>query len=186
MPDFKLDTPLGIFKVRTSSRGVASLDFPPLPAPRGGRAQSVETRSGTAGKIRRYFAGDPRAISGIRLDWSGYTAFEKKVLRACACIPFGRTLTYSELARRIGRPRAARAVGNALGRNRVPLFIPCHRVVRSDGNPGGFTAGPGWKARLLALEQSLTSSRKILYNPNIKKRSATWKLIASSASPKKK
>ncbi|VVC02950.1 Methylated-DNA--protein-cysteine methyltransferase [Candidatus Burarchaeum australiense] len=85
---------------------------------------------------------------------SSLTHFESLVLRAVSKIPRGETRTYSEIARAIGRPGAARAVGNALARNPMPIKIPCHRVVRSNGSPGGYS-GPGGnraKRRLLAAE----------------------------------
>ena len=69
-------------------------------------------------------------------------------------IPFGETESYAELARRIGRPRAARAVGNALGANPVPVIVPCHRVIRGDGSWGHYAFGGEMKTRLLALERA--------------------------------
>ncbi len=104
-------------------------------------------------QIRDYFAGRSVAFDvPVRLDH--LTSFQKEVLKACRRIPPGRTLTYGQLAERLGHPRAARAVGNALARNPVPLVIPCHRVVASGGQWGGFSAEAGvpLKKRLLALE----------------------------------
>ncbi len=80
------------------------------------------------------------------------TAFQQQVWRAIAAIPRGETRTYAELASAVGRPRAYRAVANACGRNPLPLFIPCHRVVGSGGNLGGFSSGVAWKRLLLGLE----------------------------------
>jgi len=82
------------------------------------------------------------------------TPFQQRVLRECARIPKGTTITYAELARRIGKPHAARAVGNALAINPLAPSIPCHRVVRSDGGLGGYSArgGTGKKALLLKKE----------------------------------
>lgn len=80
------------------------------------------------------------------------SAFEQAVWRAAARIPRGRVLSYSELAAQLGRPRAARAVGNALAKNPFPLAIPCHRVVCSDGRIGGYSAGAALKRHLLARE----------------------------------
>ena len=81
------------------------------------------------------------------------TPFQRKVWEAIAAIPAGETRTYGELARAIGRPRAYRAVANACGRNPLPLFIPCHRVVAAGGKPGGFSSGLPWKRHLLAAER---------------------------------
>jgi O-6-methylguanine DNA methyltransferase len=82
------------------------------------------------------------------------TSFEKKVLFACTKIPKGETRTYGQIAKEIGKPDAARAVGNALGKNPIAPLIPCHRVVRSDGKLGGYSArgGVGKKKRMLKLE----------------------------------
>jgi len=81
--------------------------------------------------------------------------FARKVLGATARIPFGRVRTYGDIAARIGSPRAARAVGNALGSNPVPIVVPCHRVVRAGGDLGGYGGGPERKAALLALEGAI-------------------------------
>ena len=87
---------------------------------------------------------------------STLTNFEWKVLKSALSIPLGQTRSYSWVARKIGRPQAVRAVGQALRRNPYPLIIPCHRVIQSDGTPGGY-AGKfnGRKARLLKLEQEI-------------------------------
>jgi len=84
------------------------------------------------------------------------TGFQHEVWKAIAAIRPGRTHTYSELAVAIGRPNAVRAIGTACGRNPVPLFIPCHRVVASDGGLGGFSAGLPWKKHLLRVEKALS------------------------------
>ena len=84
------------------------------------------------------------------------TLFEWSVLKATLEIPFGETRTYAWVARRIGKPRAVRAVGSALRNNPWPLIIPCHRVIRSDGSPGLYAGkDDGRKKELIALEQSL-------------------------------
>jgi O-6-methylguanine DNA methyltransferase len=89
------------------------------------------------------------------------TDFEWQVLRAALTIPLGQTRTYQWVARKIGRPKAARAVGQALRKNPYPLIIPCHRVVKSDGTPGGYAGKmDGKKARLLALEQEIARRLK--------------------------
>jgi len=97
-----------------------------------------------------YFAGGPVRFR-VRLDLSGLRPFQRRVLEACREIPYGQTVTYGELARRIGRPAAARAVGGALARNPVPLVIPCHRVIAGDGSLGGFSAEPGIRLKHLLL-----------------------------------
>jgi methylated-DNA-[protein]-cysteine S-methyltransferase len=84
-----------------------------------------------------------RLLSSVPLGFNLMPAFTKKVLAACAKIPAGKTVSYSRLAAMIGNPRAGRAVGNALAGNQVPLIIPCHRVIRSDGSLGNFSAPGG-------------------------------------------
>lgn len=106
-------------------------------------------------QIIAYFQGNnvnfPRRIPLLLLELS---PFCQTVLTACRDIPFGRVLTYAELAKKIRRPKASRAIGNALALNPLPLIVPCHRVIRSDGKTGGFTAygGAQLKQRLLKLE----------------------------------
>ncbi|MUN37549.1 methylated-DNA--[protein]-cysteine S-methyltransferase [Actinomadura litoris] len=91
-------------------------------------------------------------LAGLPLDLRGLTDFEAAVLRATATIPRGQTRPYAWVARQAGSPRAVRAAGSALGRNPVPLLIPCHRVTRSDGAVGDYVFGAEAKARLLRAE----------------------------------
>lgn len=91
----------------------------------------------------------------IEMDYSEYSEFAREVLERVAAIPYGVVSTYSMIAQEIGNPRSVRAVGNAIGRNRLPVVIPCHRVVRSDGTIGGFSSGKHWKERLLRLESAV-------------------------------
>lgn len=86
------------------------------------------------------------------MDLSGGTPFQRKVWGALRQIPYGQTRSYAWVAQRIGKPKAARAVGAACGANPIPVIIPCHRVVASDGSLGGYTAGLAWKKKLLRLE----------------------------------
>ncbi len=106
-------------------------------------------------KLRSYCSGKKVSLRRVPMDWSSLTPFQQKVLRAAAQIPCGSVETYGGIAHRIGSPHSARAVGNALGSNPFPLLIPCHRIIRGDGNIGGFSARAGvhLKERLLRLEQ---------------------------------
>jgi methylated-DNA-[protein]-cysteine S-methyltransferase len=111
---------------------------------------------GLQAKITAYFNGQNVDFStGIAVDIGNLGDFNRTVLEACSKIGFGRTTTYSQLARSIGYPLAARAIGNALARNPIPLIIPCHRVLRRDGGLGGFSAigSTDLKKRLLDFEQ---------------------------------
>lgn len=103
-------------------------------------------------ELEEYFAGG-RSQFDVPVDLSVRSDFERSVLGTLREeVPFGEVVPYGELARRIGRPKAARAVGNALGKNPVPIVVPCHRVIRSDGSLGGYTSGLEYKRRLLTIE----------------------------------
>jgi methylated-DNA-[protein]-cysteine S-methyltransferase len=102
-------------------------------------------------ELDEYFDGK-RTSFDIPIDWRLHDGFGRRVLRATARIPFGRVLTYGEVAAKAGSPRGHRAAGNALGSNRIPIVVPCHRVVRSGGNIGGYTGGVERKEFLLELE----------------------------------
>jgi methylated-DNA-[protein]-cysteine S-methyltransferase len=104
-------------------------------------------------QIDEYLRGKRRQFE-IQLDWSNQAPFALKVLRATYEIPYGEVITYGDVARKIGHPSAAQAVGGALGRNRIPLIIPCHRVVNTRRHLHGFSATGGLdtKAKLLRVE----------------------------------
>ena len=107
-------------------------------------------------QIIAYFEGKPARLNApLVLD--SLPIFTRKVLAACRKIPSGKTVSYSQLAGMIGKPRASRAVGSALARNPIPLIIPCHRVIHSDGSLGNFSAfgGTSTKKKLLALETKM-------------------------------
>jgi methylated-DNA-[protein]-cysteine S-methyltransferase len=108
-------------------------------------------------QLDEYFAGD-RTRFELKLDRRMMRGIARDVLAATARVPFGSTTTYGALAERIGRPRASRAVGNALGSNPIPIVVPCHRVLRTGGDVGGYAGGPSRKRSLLALEGSLPST----------------------------
>ena len=109
-------------------------------------------------KIVAYFdGGDPVDFTfDIPLALDHFPAFTQKVLTACRRVTFGQTITYSQLAQKAGNPFAARAIGSVMAKNPLPLVIPCHRVLRSDGKLGGFSApgGLNTKQKLLQLEHS--------------------------------
>lgn len=106
--------------------------------------------------LKRYFAGEPVDFSKVAIDFSAVDPFRRKLYEAMRTLAWGETTTYGELARRLGSTgwEGAREVGEAMGRNPVPVVIPCHRVLAAGGKIGGFTAPGGVKskAKLLALE----------------------------------
>ena len=110
--------------------------------------------AGLQDKIKAYFRGTYVEFSGVPVDLAGFSVFARKVLLACREIPLGQTVSYSHLARLAHSPKAARAAGSVMARNPMPLIIPCHRVIRSDGSVGNFSApgGQNLKQRLLDLE----------------------------------
>lgn len=108
--------------------------------------------------LERYFAGEAVEEFRVKLDWSGFSNFEVDVWRACARIAYGETASYKSLADAIGCPGAARAVGTAMSHNPCPIVVPCHRVLKSDGTIGGFSApgGIAQKRQLLDMEAAAT------------------------------
>ncbi|MFF3843792.1 methylated-DNA--[protein]-cysteine S-methyltransferase [Streptomyces sp. NPDC002328] len=103
-------------------------------------------------QVEAYFAG-ARKDFALPLDWSLISGFNRQVLRELASgVPYGSVVGYGDLARRVGQPGAAQAVGTAMGANPLPVVVPCHRVVESDGGIGGFGGGLEAKRKLLALE----------------------------------
>jgi O-6-methylguanine DNA methyltransferase len=88
--------------------------------------------------LGRFLDGKARSLSGVMLDLGGYTAFQRRVMQKARTIEWGRTVSYSGLARMSGNPKAARAVASVMRHNDFPLVIPCHRVVKKDGSVGGF------------------------------------------------
>jgi methylated-DNA-[protein]-cysteine S-methyltransferase len=116
-----------------------------------GAARDDRAFADLARDVRAYFAGRPARFDQA-VDLSDLPAFTRTVLTALRKVGFGRTTTYGELARRVGRPRAARAVGGAMARNPLPLVIPCHRVLAGNNGLGGFSADGGVSLKQTMLE----------------------------------
>ncbi len=155
-------TPVGELWAAISAQGLVAVDFP---ATRGTITQTIQ-RMGfqqvlhdpavihpTLAQIVEYLDGRRRTFE-LPIDWTVIAPFQGQALRETFAIPYGQTATYAEIAGRIGRPRAARAVGRAQATNPMPLVIPCHRVLGTDGKLHGYGAGEGLetKAWLLSLE----------------------------------
>ena len=155
-----VDSPVGELLVAASDRGVASIWFDPDPDEELDRLARIAgprvLRSPHAVEEARreldeYFAGRRRRFD-LTLDLRALPPFTVSVLRELARVPYGKTTTYGALAARVGRPRAARAVGTVMNRNRIPIVLPCHRVVGVSGDLVGYAGGLERKVRLLELE----------------------------------
>lgn len=134
-------TPRGVSLIRAGSVG--------KPATAAARRLAEQARQ----ELVEYLGGK-RAFFSVPVDLSEVPDFQRRVLETARTIPFGEARPYAWVAERIGNPRAARAVGSALGSNPVPLILPCHRVWRSDGGLGGYLFGVEIKSRLLQLERT--------------------------------
>lgn len=151
-----IQTPYGEFQVAATERGVTGIYFP-------GRSAQVNSKKIpprvrnllNRGKkfLRDFFSGNVRPPEKIRVDWSFVSVWDQRVLKTLGRLPPGKTMSYQGLAKLCLRPRAARAVGNALHRNPIPILLPCHRVIRKDETLGGYGGGIRWKRLLLRLEQ---------------------------------
>jgi len=153
-------TPIGVIRTAATEKGLALIALPGEPTARFNnqvKALVGDGKTARAGKInhqaerqiKAYLSGRRKTFS-LPLDLRG-TPFQVKVLRRVATIPRGRTRTYGQVARSVGRPGAARAVGSANARNPLPLVVPCHRVVAT-GGLGGYGGGLPLKRKLLKLE----------------------------------
>ena len=154
------DSPLGPLLLAASDRGILRISFD------ADIDQHLEWLSRHAGRrilrsprqvepLRReldeYFEGKRHAFD-LALDLRDVTPFTERVLMELALVPFGETVTYAELAARSGRPKAARAVGMTMNRNRIPIVLPCHRVIGASGSLVGYAGGLDRKVALLTLE----------------------------------
>jgi methylated-DNA-[protein]-cysteine S-methyltransferase len=153
-----IETPIGRLGVAASPRGLSGVDFHPGQAGNGERAASGPGADAArrhleeaVQQLQDYFAGR-RSTFDVPLDLTG-TPYQQRVWRALLRIPAGKTLSYGEVAKLLGSPAAARAVGRACATNPVPVVVPCHRVVGSDGKLHGFGGGLWRKEKLLELER---------------------------------
>jgi methylated-DNA-[protein]-cysteine S-methyltransferase len=151
-----VETPVGIVEIGVEDGALVSLKFvesshaPP------------DEPSGIAARVRAYFAGDLDAIDDIPVRFERGTPFQREVWEALRTIPLGETISYAELAQRVGRPGAFRAVGAANGQNPVGVVVPCHRVIAADGTLGGYGGGLDRKQWLLTHEGALAPSEAAL------------------------
>jgi methylated-DNA-[protein]-cysteine S-methyltransferase len=159
-----VETPLGELLVAATDRGLLRISFDPDPDAELERIERLAGRrvlrsAASVDKVHReldeYFAGRRHAFD-VALDHTLSAGFRAKALQAVAAIPFGRTGTYASIAAAAGSPRAVRAAGTACATNPIPLLVPCHRVVRSDGSMGRYGGGEAAKRLLLDLEHAVS------------------------------
>lgn len=149
-----MKSPIGEILVAGDDDGIRFIGFPEGHGriePQPGWTRSDRAFADAAKQLGEYFAGKRRAFE-LRLAPTG-TRFQRAVLEALQRIPYGETRSYAEIAKAIGNPRAVRAVGAANGRNPLPIVIPCHRVIGSNGSLTGFGGGIETKRFLLDLER---------------------------------
>ena len=156
-----MDSPIGRLKLVATNEGLAAVLFENDRPGRvfvesGGEDTTHPVLLEAEHELEEYFAGRRTAFN-VALDVSG-TPFQRKVWSALLTIPFGETRSYGQIARQIGSPTAARAVGAANGKNPVAIVAPCHRVVGASGELTGFAGGLAAKARLLSLEGARRSA----------------------------
>jgi len=145
-----LDSPIGALRIRSCGGAVTAVDFVDA-VRRPDKPDDVAVEA--ARQLTEYFCGQ-RSKFDLPLAPQG-TAFQQAVWRQMLAVPFGRLISYGRIARNVGRPRAARAVGMASGRNPIALLIPCHRVIGSNGSLTGYGSGLWRKRWLLRHEGSL-------------------------------
>jgi methylated-DNA-[protein]-cysteine S-methyltransferase len=145
-------SPVGKLRLVASEKGLVAIDVRNnavhLETSQNASAQAILKK--TKQQLDQYFAGK-RTSFDVALDLVG-TEFQVKAWRALCRIPFGKTISYGQQAANIKKPKAFRAVGSANGKNPIPIIVPCHRVVASDGTLGGYSLGLKMKKQLLALE----------------------------------
>jgi methylated-DNA-[protein]-cysteine S-methyltransferase len=157
------DTAIGACGVVWADRGVSGVYLPERDAahtrarvlrrhPQAVEADPPEPVRQAIGRMTALLAGERDDLKDIAIDLEGRPEFFQRVWTAAREVPPGRTVTYGELAARIGDPGAARAVGEAMGKNPFPIVVPCHRVIGANGRTGGFSAPGGSKTKLRMLE----------------------------------
>lgn len=160
----RIESPIGPLLIASDADGLCNIEFHDSRHPvdrglwRGGNSAVLDA---TEIQFGEYFAGERRQFD-LPLSPTG-TEFQRRVWRALETIPYGRTISYAELARRVGNPKASRAVGLANGRNPLSIVVPCHRVIGADGSLTGYGGGLSIKAFLLRLEGALPAENSGLF-----------------------
>jgi methylated-DNA-[protein]-cysteine S-methyltransferase len=151
------ESPFGTLRLTATRRGLDGLIFPGRAPGHDEAGCSTEPFGTAVRELDEYFAGARRCFD-LALDLSQGTPFQQQVWRAAQAIPYGQTITYGQLATKIGRLDRVRAVGAALGQNPVPIIVPCHRVIAADGGLTGYLGGLERKRALLEAEHAVRHS----------------------------
>lgn len=173
-----LETPLGVCGIAWNDRGLTRLQLPEATATATEQRLTATGRQPWTGalpakiqdardQLVRYFAGEPTSFEGVEIDFGSRPQFHLDLYATARKIPWGETVTYGDLARAVGTPGGARVVGQVMGRNPVPVIMPCHRVLASGNALRGFSApgGIATKQRLLELERANAVERLPLFAP---------------------
>ncbi|HYK97660.1 MAG TPA: methylated-DNA--[protein]-cysteine S-methyltransferase [Candidatus Acidoferrales bacterium] len=157
-----IDSPLGPLWVAVGPKGVLAIHYgaEPSPAELGrivrtygpGILPDSRRADPVARQLEQYFAGKRRRFD-LAVDLSPLTTFQRRILAATAAVEFGAVSTYAKVAGRAGSAKGARAAGQALGSNPIPIVVPCHRILASDGTLGGYSGGLDAKRKLLSFER---------------------------------
>ncbi len=151
-----IPTHFGVFELQYTERGLYRLIFPKAGDKRIVKKQPAPALVRRAGRLlAAYLRGKPVSFLSLKIDRKDLTPFEKCILSALSRVRYGAVCSYQQLAKRAGYPRAARAAGSVMRKNRLPIILPCHRVIASGGGLGGYSGGLSWKRRLLNLESQL-------------------------------
>lgn len=150
-------TPIGPLTLEATDSGLRSVTFGRAGRARSGSPAAARQLALAQRELREYFAGE-RSSFDVPLDWPAMTPFRRAVLGELVSVSYGEVVTYGELASRVGRPGAARAVGSAMAANPLAVVVPCHRVIRSGGVLGNYGDDPRKKVWLLSHEGSLPGS----------------------------
>jgi len=155
---FFLRTKWGSFQIKENSKGILAIKLPNQKNVRS-HAKSVYGSSKFECQLRRYFYLYMKGLKcrriSVQIDESVLSLSQRRMMRALAAIPTGEVRTYGWLAKKCGMPRGLQATGQMLRSNPLPILIPCHRIVRQNGELGGFNGGATWKRRLLEHEHAL-------------------------------
>ena len=161
-------TKWGIFKLVASEKGILSVSFPVKQSARSTSPHQRPVRipkkvdeiiNQASANLKKYIISKGKRLYS-EIDLSGLTKMQRQMLKILERIPFGETRSYEWLAGKCGIPKGARAIGQLLGSNPLPVFFPCHRIVRKSGELGGFSGGVHWKKKLLEHERPLKAGSR--------------------------